>query len=162
MSHLFDFFVDPVLRGPTWGTLFLCIGCSLIGVILFFRRNILIGESLSHAAYPGVVFGVLGFALFSSFDPTWVVFAVLAGAFVSALCGLKAIRWMENRARVRSDAALCFVLAIFFAIGTVAMSFIQWKMPVWSKQVHVLLLGQAATMTDLHAKIFAPFTCLIV
>lgn len=158
----FDFFTDPVLRGPTWGTLLMCIASSLMGVVLFFKKRVLIGESLSHAAYPGVVIGVSCFAfLFPAYEE-WAFIAVLGGAFVFSLLGLYAIEWMEKKGKVRSDAALCFVLAVFFGIGTVGASAMQLVIPVWYKQVQMLLFGQAATMSDSHIILYAFLSLAVV
>ena len=159
---LLDFFTDPVLRGPTWGTLLMCIASSLMGVVLFFKKRVLIGETLSHAAYPGVVMGVSFFAFFFPAYEEWTFIAVLTGAFLSSLLGLKAIEWMEKKGKVRSDAALCFVLAVFFGIGTVGASAMQWVIPVWYKQVQMLLFGQAATMNDSHIVLYAVLSFAVV
>src|SRR5690606_1590131 len=103
------FFVDPVLRAPTWGCILMSLAASLMGVPIFLKKRSLLGESLSHAAYPGAAIGVFLFALFF---PKWeegAFIAILAGAFFSSLLGLKAIEWLENRQKVPSDAALCFI-----------------------------------------------------
>ncbi len=156
-----DFFTDPVLRGPTWGTLLMCISSSLMGVILLLKRRCLLGESLSHAAYPGIVFGVSLFAVLFPEASEGVFFAVLGGAFATSLLGLKVIEWMEKKGRVPSDAALCFTLAIFFGAGTVAASALQMALPAWHAQVQTLLFGQAATMTDFHIVLYASLTLAI-
>lgn len=158
----FDFFTDPVLRGPTWGTLLMCIASSLMGVILFFKKRVLIGETLSHATYPGVVAGVSFFAFFFPSYEEWTFIAVLSGAFFSSLLGLKAIEWLEKKRKVRSDTALCFVLAFFFGVGTVGASAMQLAIPVWYKQVQMLLFGQAATMNDFHIALYAGLSFSVV
>jgi len=151
----FDLFTDPVLRGPTWGTLFMCIASSLMGAVMMLKKRCLLGESLSHAAYPGIVGGVALFALFFPLHQEASFFAVLAGAAVTSTLGLKAIEWMEKRGRVRPDAALCFILALFFGIGSVAASALQYALPSWRSQVQALLFGQAATMSDGHIVLYA-------
>jgi len=35
------------------------LAASLVGVIVFLRKQSLVGETLSHASYPGVILGVL-------------------------------------------------------------------------------------------------------
>ena len=149
MIHFWDFFSDPVLRAPTWGCILMCIASSLMGVLIFLRKRSLLAETLSHATYPGAVIGVSVFAFLFSAHEEWTFVAVLGGAFVSSLLGLKAIEWLEGKGKVRTDAALCFVLAVFFGAGVVAASAMQSSFPVWQKQVQMLLFGQAATMTCL-------------
>lgn len=149
-----DFFTDPILRAPTWGCILMCLASSLMGVLIFLRKRSLLSESLSHATYPGAVIGVSLFALLFPHHEEWTFVAVLSGAFASSLLGLKAIEWMELRGKVRTDAALCFVLAVFFGIGIVAASAMQASLPTWHKLVQMLLFGQAATMTDVHIAIY--------
>lgn len=158
---MIHFFTDPVLRAPTWGCILMCLASSLMGVLIFLRKRSLLSESLSHATYPGACIGVALFALFFPQHEEWTFLAVLGGAFASSLLGLKAIEWLEQKGKVRTDAALCFVLAVFFGIGIVAASAMQAELPVWHKQVQMLLFGQAATMSDMHIWIYGSLVFLV-
>jgi len=150
---LIDFFIDPVLRGPTWGTLFMCIASGLIGSVLLLRKKTLLAESLSHAAYPGVILGVSLFALAFPAHEEWAFVSVLAGASFSAFLALKGIEWLMRR-KVSPDAALCFILAVFFGAGIVAASSMQSQLPSWHQKTQMLLFGQAATMTGIHVALY--------
>ena len=55
MQSPFLYFTDAVLRAPTIGCMLMCFSAALIGVVVVLRKQSLIGEALSHAAYPGVV-----------------------------------------------------------------------------------------------------------
>jgi len=158
---MMDFFIDPVLRAPMWGCILMCMASSLMGVLIFLRKRSLLSETLSHAAYPGAVIGVAFFALLFPAHEEWSFLAVLGGAFLSSLLGLKALHWLEQKGKVRSDAALCFVLAVFFGVGIVASSAMQAQLPVWHKQVNMLLFGQAATMSDMHIWIYGSLALLV-
>lgn len=151
---MIEFFTDPVLRAPTWGCILMCLASSLMGVLIFLRKRSLLSETLSHATYPGACIGVALFGLLFPQHEEWTFLAVLGGAFVSSLLGLKAIHWLEEKGRVRADAALCFVLAVFFGVGIVIASAMQAQMPTWHKQTQMLLFGQAATMSDMHIWIY--------
>ena len=159
---LFEFFTDPVLRGPTWGTLFMCIASSLMGAVLMLKRRCLLGESLSHASYPGIVIGVSLFALLFPEYGESAFFGVLGGAFATSYLGFRAVDWMEKKGKVRSDAALAFVLALFFGIGTVAASAMQSALPSWRNKLQTLMFGQAATMSDFHIALYAMLTSAVV
>ena len=159
---LFEFFTDPVLRGPTWGTLFMCIASSLMGAVLMLKRRCLLGESLSHASYPGIVIGVSLFALLFPEYGESAFFGVLGGAFATSYLGFRAVDWMEKKGKVRSDAALAFVLALFFGIGTVAASAMQSALPSWRNKLQTLMFGQAATMSDFHIVLYATLTSAVV
>lgn len=158
---MWAFFTDPVLRAPTWGCILMCIASSLMGVAIFLRKRSLLSETLSHATYPGACLGIALFALLFPNHEEWSFLAVLGGAFLSALLGLKAIQFLEEKGRVQSDAALTFVLASFFGIGIVIASAMQMALPKWHKQTKTLLFGQAATMSDIHIWIYGAL-CLIV
>lgn len=160
----FSFFTDPILRGPTLGCMFMCLTASLIGVLVVLRRQSLIGEALSHAAYPGVILGVIMAGMFSlteSQDFELSVF-VLIGAFLTSLAGLWAIHALEKRLHVPSDAALCFVLSTFFGIGLTLASDVQFTFTGLYKQALTYLYGQAATMTDIHIKIYGVLALLVI
>ncbi len=154
-----NFFTDPVLRAPTWGCIFMCIASSLMGVLIFLRKRSLLSESLSHAAYPGACLGVCLFALLFPQQEEWTFLAVLGGAFLSSMLGLKAIQHLEKT--VKTDAALCFVLSVFFGFGVVIASGMQSELPAWYKQIQMLLFGQAATMSDMHIWIYGSLAVVV-
>ena len=160
--NFWDYFTDPILRAPTWGTLLMCVASALMGVVLYLQRRSLLGESLSHAAYPGIVLGVSLFAWLIPEMEEWVFLAVLLGAFVSSVAGLFVLEWLEKRKKVGTDAALCAVLSLFFGVGIVGMSALQSSFPQWQRQIQMLLFGQAATMHDLHIAIYGCLTLLVV
>jgi manganese/zinc/iron transport system permease protein len=158
------YFTDPVLRAPTIGSMLMCLTAALVGVIVFLRRQSLLGESLSHATYPGVILGVVAAALLGV-DPagsTLAATCIVVGAFVAALLGLWTIDFLEKKARVRSDSALCFVLASFFGIGLTIASRVQVTHTQLYKQIQMYLYGQAATMTDLHILLYGVLSFVVI
>jgi manganese/zinc/iron transport system permease protein len=159
-----EFFTDPILRGPTIGCMLMCFAAALVGVIVFLRRESLLGESLSHAAYPGVVAGIaLAGALgFNDNDEWWVSLLVMSGAFCSALLGLWTIGFLERYLKVKSDAALCFVLSVFFGIGLTFASRVQFTHSLLFRQAQAYLFGQAATMNDTHIVVYGVLSLLLV
>jgi len=137
------------------------MAASLVGVIVFVQKKSLLGESLSHAAYPGVTLGViLSMFLFPESQEA-LALLILLGAFFSSLFGLKCIVFLERRFKVRKDSALCFILASFFGIGITIASRLQMTYPQQYKQIQVYLYGQAATMTDVHILIYGILAILI-
>ncbi len=88
-QSLFHYFTDSVLRPNNW--LHAHVPCSRHrGVIVFLRKQSLVGETLSHATYPGVILGVVAAASLSLTvaDDSLVAAAIMAGAFLSAFAGL--------------------------------------------------------------------------
>lgn len=163
-QSLFSFFIDPILRAPTIGCMLMCLAASLMGVIVFLRKQSLIGEALSHAAYPGVILGVLaaGFLSIKESEEFSLSILVLAGAFLTALLGLWVIQALEKGMGVASDAALCFVLSTFFGVGLTLASDIQFSFTALYKQALAYLYGQAATMTDIHIAIYGGLSLLVI
>lgn len=155
-QSVYAFFTDPILRAPTIGCMLMCLAASLMGVILFLRKQSLVGEALSHAAYPGVILGVVaaGSLWVQENEEVKLAIFILIGAFVTSLLGLWTIQFLEKRFRVSSDAALCFVLSTFFGVGLTITSEVQFTFTTLYKQVLTYLYGQAATMTDVHILIY--------
>lgn len=158
-----QFFTDAVLRAPTIGSMLMCLGASLVGVLVFLRKQSLLGESLSHAAYPGVILGVIlaGFFNVTDYQEMGLSVLIMAGAAVTALFGLWCIHVLENYFNIRSDSALCFILSAFFGIGLTLVSQVQFSFSNLYRQAQVYLYGQAATMTDVHIWIYGSLALLI-
>lgn len=155
-----DFFTDPVLRAPTIGSMLMCLAASLVGVIVFVRKRSLLGEALSHAAYPGVTGAIVCAGLFSFHEG--LPFLILLGAGISSLAGFFLIDFLESRLRVSDDASLCFVLAFFFGIGITIASYAQNTYTTLFRQIQTYLYGQAATMTDMHIVAYGALAFLVI
>lgn len=162
-SPLF-YFTDSVLRGPTIGCMLMCLAAGIVGVIVFLRKQSLLGETLSHATYPGVIFGVIAATSFSLTlaDDSLVALAIMAGAFLSAVAGLLSVQFLERKLAVRSDAALCFVLSAFFGVGLTLASRVQFTHPIFYRRIQGYLYGQAATMTDWHILIYSLLAIVVI
>lgn len=161
-SSFARYFTDPVLQAPTLGSMLMCLSSALVGVIVFLRKKSLLGEALSHAAYPGVVLSVVFMSLFLPIFSHMVAFGILVGASLTALLALWVIEKMEGALKVKSDAALCFVLSIFFGVGVLIASRIQFTHALWYKTVQIFLYGQAATMTTIHVWLYALLSILLI
>ncbi|MDE3056113.1 MAG: metal ABC transporter permease [Verrucomicrobiota bacterium] len=146
---LLDFFTHPILRGPTWGTLFLCLSSSLMGVILLLQRRPLLSEALSHTMWPGI--------LLALFFPI----PIALGGILFALLGYFSISFLEKK-KVPSDTALAFSLASFFGLGVTLASALQIQKPKAYQEVQHLLLGQAAILDDKALVVPALLTLAIV
>lgn len=155
MNYSFvDFFLDPVLRAPTIGSILMCIASSMVGVVVLLRKRSLIGESLSHASYPGIAMGVIVGSVLFSHDSSALSISVLLLAFLSSLLGVAIVNFLEKKLAVRDDAALCFVLSVFFGLGVLISSRLQTTHALWYRQVQSFLYGQTATMQDVHIYIY--------
>lgn len=158
-----NYFTDAVLRAPTIGSMLMCLAAALVGVIIFLRKQSLIGEALSHAAYPGVIIGAIcaGALSLTDSDELEIAILILTGAFISALAGLWVIHKLEHSLNIRSDSALCFVLSSFFGIGLTLASQVQFSYSSLYRQAQSYLYGQAATMTDINIVIYGVLSLMI-
>lgn len=147
---IWHYFTDAVLRAPTIGSMLMGLSAGIIGVFTVLRREALIGEVLSHAAYPGIIIGMATVVA----DGEIAILAALLGGIVTALLGIGVIRRLERSFQIPSDAALCFVLAATFGIGVVIISHLQFSDPILYRRTLSLLYGQAATMTDFYLYVY--------
>lgn len=151
-----EYFTDSILRAPTIGSMLMCFTAGIVGTIVFLRKQSLIGEALSHAAYPGVILGVIcaGMIEIDSSQSFLLSFLIIIGAFFTTLLGAWCINFLIKKAQIRPDSALCFVLSGFFGIGLTLASQVQFTYSSLYQQIQVYLYGQAATMTDIHIQIY--------
>jgi manganese/zinc/iron transport system permease protein len=137
------------------------LGVSLIGVFVFLRKSSLVGEALSHAAYPGILLGALFLSQFTFISLDYLPFFVLGGGFCTALLGGYCLRFLK-RSQIPEDASLTFVLSSFFGFGVVLASYLQFVKTALYQESLLYLFGQAATMTDRHMVIFGVLSGLIL
>lgn len=129
----------------------MCLASSLMSVIVFIKRRSLVGEALSHAAYPGIAMSVLIFGSFFDQMPSLFPVVTLGGALLSSLIAMKFIVFLEEKLSFKSDSALCFVLSMFLGMGILIASRLQHTDPIWFQKIQMFLFGQAATMLSTHA-----------
>ncbi len=148
-------FRDPSLRLALAGSLLLGVSCGLLGAFLVVRRMALVGDTLSHAVLPGVA---LGFLWNMTKDPL----AIFTGACVAGLLGTMVVGWITRTTKLKEDAALGLVLAVFFGAGLVLMGMIQ-RLPMASKSgLDKCLFGQAAALGGGDVKLMAVTTAATI
>lgn len=158
--NIIDLFTDPIFRGPTIGTLFMSLASALVGGITFIRRQSLVGETLSHATFPGVVIGMLTAGILFPLSDKIAFLGILIGAFVFSLLGHSTLEALVRK-KVKSDASLCYVLASFLGLGVFLTSFLQRSHPIWYRKIQLFFYGQAATMTDMHIYVYGALSCVV-
>jgi ABC-type Mn2+/Zn2+ transport system permease subunit/Mn-dependent DtxR family transcriptional regulator len=144
-------FRDPALRLALVGCVLLGVSCGLLGSFLVVRRMALVGDTLSHAVLPGVA---VGFLWNATKDPV----AIFVGAVIAGLLGTFVVGWITRTTKLKEDAALGLVLAVFFAVGLVLMGIIQ-GMPTADKSgLDKMLFGQAAALSGSDVKLMGVTT----
>ncbi|MGR3912628.1 MAG: iron chelate uptake ABC transporter family permease subunit [Candidatus Rhabdochlamydia sp.] len=159
--NLFSFFQDPIIKTSLLGTLGMALSSSIMGALLFVRKRSLMGETLSHAAFPGVLLGSLTPFVFGLDPFTWNFYGMTAGGFIFALLGLKCVDWMEKKGRVKADSALTWTLASWMGWGVLIASIFQQTHPTEYRLSLLYLYGQVVTMTLMQAQIYAVFALVV-
>ncbi len=136
MSHLEwpDAALRPVLAcGAVLGAF-----CGLVGTFAVARRESLQGDTVAHAALPGLMLAIL---LGLTGESAW-----LAGAAASGWLALGVVQLAGSRRPTTPDAALAGGLAVFFGLGLVLMARVQagGLVPSDKPKPQRFLFGQAA------------------
>jgi manganese/zinc/iron transport system permease protein len=135
MDPLFDF----TLRNAAMGAALLGLTGGVLGCFALLRRQSLLGDALSHAALPGICLGFL-------FVGSRQLLPLLAGALLSGVLAALVLLLLTRRSRLKEDAGLGIVLSVFFAIGTVLLTYIQGQGGAGQAGLETFLFGQAAAI----------------
>lgn len=135
----YNLIFDYTLRTVALGSALLGLVSGVLGAFAVLRRQSLLGDAISHAALPGVA---LAFLLTGSKE---AIFLVL-GALLAGWLGTLLVMQVKQQTRIKPDAALGIVLAVFFGFGLLLLTFIQ-RLPGAAKAgLDKFLFGQAATL----------------
>lgn len=139
MEILLDLFTDFTVRNVALGALLLGVSSGVLGSFAVLRQQSLLGDALSHAALPGVC---LGFLVAGSRQ----LVPILAGALLTGALAALLVVLLTRRSRLSTDAALGIALSLFFAVGTVLLTYIQHTRGAGQAGLDAFLFGQAAAM----------------
>jgi manganese/zinc/iron transport system permease protein len=132
-----DLLDDYTLRTVALGSAALGLTSGALGTFAVLRRQSLLGDAISHAALPGIA---LAFLLTGSKAPLVLV----AGAALAGFLGTLLVMGVTRTTRVKYDSALGIVLAVFFGVGLVLLTFIQRRPDASQAGLDRFLFGQAA------------------
>lgn len=129
--------------------------CGLLGCFLVLRRLSLMGDALGHASLPGIGLAFL-------IVQRKALAPLLAGAAATALLAAVLVGYLSRHPRTRPDASLGLVMASFFGVGTVLLSYIQ-NLPNASRSgLQDFLLGNAAAITLQEVGVLAGLAVLVL
>lgn len=94
----------------------LCIGCiyGILGCFMVLRNMSLIGDALSHAILPGIVFALMIFGYSTG--------AFFGGAVIAGLFSAILITWLQQKVKLKNDAAIGIIFTFMFSIGVIGIS----------------------------------------
>lgn len=137
------------------GSLLLGLGSGVIGAFTFLRKQSLLGDTLAHAALPGICIAfmlteVKSMGLF------------MLGAIVSGVIATLGIHIITKYSRIKQDAALGIVLTVFFGVGVVLMTKIQHSGSSNQSGLDKYMFGQAASMMLSDVYLMAGISLLLI
>lgn len=145
---------DPNTRWVLAGCVLMGISSGVLGSFALLRRRSLIGDTVAHAALPGVC---LGFLLAGSRSLGWL----LLGALVAGLLGAACVQAITRASRLKEDAALGLVLSVFFGFGIVLLTLIQNTQRSSQAGLDKFIFGQAASLVGQDVQVMAACALLL-
>jgi manganese/zinc/iron transport system permease protein len=130
---------DYTIQNVAMGAALLGVTSGLLGSFAVLRQQSLLGDTLSHAALPGIC---LGFIIAGARD----LGSILAGALVSGALAALLVLVLTRETRLKTDAALGVALSLFFAVGIVLLTHIQGMGNASQGGLDSFLFGQAAAI----------------
>lgn len=142
---MFALLSDYTIQNVLIGAALLGIVSGVLGSFAVLRRQSLLGDTLSHAALPGICLGFL-------IAGTRSLPAILVGALATGALAALVVLALSRTTRLKTDASLGIVLSIFFALGIVLLTFIQNAGNAAQGGLESFLFGQAAAIlrSDLY------------
>lgn len=134
-----DLVNDYTIRTVALGALILGLVSGSLGTFAVLRRQSLLGDTISHAALPGII---LAFLVTGSRDPLVLVI----GAAIAGWLATMVIMTVVGTTRIKPDASLALTLSVFFGIGMMLITFIQRDSDAASAGLERFLFGQAAAI----------------
>lgn len=116
------------------------VACALAGVAVTLRRNALLGDTIGHAALPGVVASWLATGRMDV--PT-----LLVGALLSAGAAVWLVEMLSKQRHSRPETAVAAVTAGSYGVGVLLLGIAQ-RSASSSAQLESFLLGNAAAATQ--------------
>jgi manganese/zinc/iron transport system permease protein len=146
---------DFTVRTVALGAALVGVLAGVLGCFALLREQSLLGDALSHAALPGVC---LGFLLGGARQLEPILFGALASGALAALLVLL----LTRTTRVKTDAALGVALSLFFAVGTVLLTYVQRHAGAAQAGLDAFLFGQAAALVPRDLAVVGSVTAAVL
>ena len=154
---------DHTVRTVVLGSAMMGAVSGSLGCFAYLRRQSLIGDVVSHSSLLGIVLAFwLGHRIFGGSNRSlWVL---MPGAIVAGLAALLLTKLVTTRTRLKPDAGLGVMLAIFFGTGMMLLRWLQRVQPPIPGRSGLddYLFGMAAAMTQADLLMIAGLGSLAV
>ncbi|MGI9420473.1 MAG: metal ABC transporter permease [Geminicoccaceae bacterium] len=136
---MLELLTDYTIQNVAIGAVILGMISGVLGSFAVLRQQSLLGDTLAHAALPGVC---LGFLIAGSRELS----AILGGALVTAVLAALLMLALTRHSRLKTDAGLGIALSVLFALGVVLLPYIQGTANASQGGLDSFLFGQAAAI----------------
>lgn len=136
---MLELLTDYTIQTVAMGAALLGVSSGVLGCFAVLRKQSLLGDTLSHAALPGIC---IGFLIAGSRD----LGSILAGALVTGAAAALFVLALTRMSRLKSDAALGIALSVSFALGVVLLTYIHGTGNASQGGLDSFLFGQAAAI----------------
>lgn len=142
------FVFDSTLITVAAGATLIGATSGALGCFAYLRRQALVGDVISHAALLGVV-GAFVLSWLITGEGSKSLLVLVPGAVVSGTAAMLLARTIGERTRIKEDASLGVMLAIFFGGGLALLRWVQRGKPSISGRAGLddYIFGMAAAMT---------------
>ena len=123
------------------GAAIIGLTAGVLGVFAVLRGRSLVGDALAHATLPGVA---IGFIVTGAKDAA----TLLVGAGIACLIAALVMVGIERTSRIPPDSAIGVVLAGFFSLGIVVLTYIAGQGNANQAGLDKYLFGQAAGLLE--------------
>ena len=145
---LHDLLFDYTLRNVALGSALLGIVSGVLGSFAVLRRQGLLGDTLAHAALPGVCLAFL-------FTGSKAPLVLLLGAALAGWVGTLILLLIVRQTRLSEDAALGIVLSTLFGLGIMLLTYLAKRNDANQAGLDSYLFGQAAALVERSVLTFA-------
>lgn len=143
-----DLIFDYTLRNVALGSALLGIVSGVLGSFAVLRKQGLLGDTLAHAALPGICIAFL-------LSGTKTQIVLLLGAGIAGWIGTMLLLVIVRQTVLSEDAALGIVLSTFFGIGITLLTYINQRDDANQAGLDKYLFGQAAALVERDVITFA-------
>ncbi|MDX2160202.1 MAG: metal ABC transporter permease [bacterium] len=141
-------FTDYTIRTVMMGALVLGIVSGTLSAFAVLRKQSLLGDTMSHAALPGVI---IAFLITGERAPL----PLLVGAMLAGLLGTLFMGVVTSQTRIKHDSAQGVVLAVFFGFGMALLSWVVRQPGAEYAGLDQFLFGQAAATVEADVRTMA-------
>lgn len=149
---LYDYSFITVVIGAS----ILAIATAIIGTVTVLTKQSLIGDTLSHASYPGIIFA---FLVFESKNPL----VLTLGAMLSAYVAYYMVEFIVKQTKHTKTNALALVAAAFFGLGMILKTLSQgYHLKSAQAGLAKYIFGQAAFIKLDDVYLISFVSCLVI